>query len=236
MNAKIKMKAIILAAGKATRLLPLTKDTPQCMLKIGKKTILETQIQSLNESGIKDITVITGYLSEKVEKFCKELKIKTLFNPFYEGSGMALTLWVAKEELKQGSILLYSDILFDSNIIAGLSENKGNICLAIKKGELREEAEKVIEHDGIIKNVSKTKEDKENGEFIGITKFSAIGAKELIEELNNIAKIDLNTNFIKVMDNIIRKGQVIAAYDIKDASFIDIDFPEDLEKAEKLFS
>ena len=67
------MKAIILAAGKATRLLPLTKDTPQCMLKIGKKTILERQIELIKSSGIDDITVITGHLSEKVENLCKKL-------------------------------------------------------------------------------------------------------------------------------------------------------------------
>ena len=111
------MKAIILAAGKATRLLPLTKDTPQCMLKVGKKTILERQIELIKKSGIDDITVITGYLSEKVEKFCKKLGIKTLFNPFYEVSGMAMTLWAAKDELKDGFIFLYSDVLFDLKII-----------------------------------------------------------------------------------------------------------------------
>ena len=80
------------------------------------------------------------------------------------------------------------------------------------------------------------KDGKENGEFIGIAKFSGIGSKKLIEELHNAAKINLNTNFIKVIDNIIKKGEVITAYDIKDASFIDIDFPEDLEKAEKFFT
>ena len=224
-----------MAAGKATRLLPLTRDTPQCMLKVGEKTILENQIEYLRKSGIDDITVITGYLSEKVEKFCKKLGIKTLFNPFYEVSGMALTLWVAKEELKNGFVFLYSDVIFELKIIEGLLKNRGDICLAIKKNELREEAEKVIEEEGIIKNVSKMKEGKENGEFIGIAKFSGIGAKKLIEELHNTAKINLNTTFIKVIDTIIKKGEVVTAYDIKDASFIDIDFSKDLEKAEKFF-
>ena len=230
------MKAIILAAGKATRLLPLTKDTPQSLLKIGKKNILENQIERLKKCGVENIVVITGYLSERVEKFCEKLRIKTLFNPFYEVSGMALTLWVAKEELKDGFILLYSDVLFELKIIDGLLKNKGDICLAIKKDELREEAEKIVEEDGIIKSISKTEEGAENGEFIGVAKFSSIGAKKLIGEVNNVAKINLNINFIEVIDNIIKKGEVVTAYDIKDASFIDIDFSKDLEKAEKLFT
>jgi|TARA_B100002003_G_C14029409_1_gene496268 choline kinase len=225
------MKAIILAAGKATRLLPLTKDTPQSLLKIGKKTILENQIERLKKCGVGDIVVITGYLSERVEKFCEKLRIKTLFNPFYEVSGMALTLWLAKEELKDGFVFLYSDVLFDLKIIDGLLKNKGDVCLAIKKDGLREEAEKVIEEEGVIKNVSKMKGEKENGEFVGIAKFSDMGSKKLIEELHNVAKSDLNTNFITVIDNLIKKGEVVVSYDIKDASFIDIDFPENLKKA-----
>jgi len=114
------MKAIIMAAGRATRLLPLTKEIPQCLLKIGKKTILEIQIDNLRKVGIDDIIVITGYFSEKVESLCKKIKTKTLFNPFYDISGTALTLWVAREELKEGFVFLYSDILFDESIVKGL--------------------------------------------------------------------------------------------------------------------
>ena len=101
------MKTIILAAGKATRLLPLTKDIPQCLLEVNNKTILERQVGTLKKAGIDDIIVITGYLSDKIEKLEKELGIKTFFNPFYDVSGMALTLWVAKRELENGFIFLY---------------------------------------------------------------------------------------------------------------------------------
>jgi len=229
------MKAIILAAGKATRLLPLTKNMPQSMLKIGKKTILEMQIQNIKKSGIKDIIVVTGHISEKLEKFCEKLGIKTIFNPFYNLSGTALSLWIAKEEMKGGFLFLYSDVLFSPNIINGMLKFNGDICLAIKKGEFREEAEKVSEVDGKIKKISKIHENKENGEFIGIAKFLDNGAKKLTEELQNVVKKDLNTSFIELIDNLIKKGEIVTVYDIKDSQFIDIDFPEDLKKAGKIF-
>ena len=230
------MKAIILAAGKSTRLLPLTKDKHQCMLKVGGKTILEKQLNLLKGAGVEDITVVTGYQSVEVEELCKRLEIKTLFNPFYGVSGMALTLWVAKEELRNGFIFLYSDVLFDSGIIKGLLEVKGDICLAIKKNSLREEAEKVIETEGTIKGVTKLDDAEGNGEFIGIAKLSPAGAEKLIWELNIIAKANLNSSFIGSVDSLIKKGETVTAFDIKDAQFIDMDFPEDLEKAEALFS
>ena len=230
------MKAIILAAGKATRLLPLTKNMPQCMLKLGQKTILEIQVQNIKKAGIKDIVLVTGYLSAKLENFCKKLGVSTLFNPFYEVSGMALSLWIAKEELKTDCIVLYSDVLFDSKIITGLLEQKGDICLAIKKNGLREEAEKVIEINGIIKNMSKTQFDEANGEFIGIAKFFGKGIEKLLNELRNVAKINLNTSFIELLDNLIKKDEIVMSYDIQNSQFIDVDFPKDLEKAEQLFN
>lgn len=225
------MKAIIIAAGRAPRLLPLTKDNPQCLLKIKDKTILEKQIEILDKAGIKDIVVVVGYFADKVEKFCKKLGIKTVLNPFYNVSGMAMTLWTAKEELKNGFIFLYSDILFGSEIVKGLTENKGNVCLAIKRDGLREEAEKVIEKNGIIEKITKAEIEGENGEFIGLAKFSKKGAEKLIWELNEIAKVNINAPFIEVMENIIKSGERVSAYDIKDSKFIDIDFPEELEKA-----
>lgn len=226
------MKAIILAAGKATRLLPLTKDTHQCLLEVNGKPILEHQIKALNKAGIKDITVITGYFEDKVKSFCDKLKVKTLFNPFYTVSGMAMTLWIAKEELKNGFLFLYSDIIFDPLIVKGMLQDKSDILLAIKKDGLREEAEKVIEKNNIIKNVTKRKIKGENGEFIGIAKFSANGSKKLIQQLNEIGKKDLNARFIDAIDVLI-KDSTIPAYNIKNKKFIDIDFPEDLKKSEK---
>lgn len=229
------MKAIIIAAGRATRLLPLTKEIPQCLLEVNNKPILERHLDLLNMVGIKDISVICGHLANKVEAFCQKLGVSTLHNPFYDVSGMAMTLWIAKESLKRGFILLYSDVLFDPKIVEGLLKNKGDICLAIKKDGLREEAEKVIERGGIIENVIKDKIERGNSEFIGIAKFSKIGAKKLIEELNKIAKINLNASFTDVIARLIKKGEVVTAYDTKDMRFVDIDFPDDLKKVEKLF-
>ena len=232
------MKTIILATRKATRLLPLTKHIPQCLLRVGDKTILENQVEILNELGLEDITVITGHLSGEIEKLKEDLKIKTLFNPFYEVSWMALALWIAQKELNEGFIFLYSDVLFDPKIIKDLLESEGDICLSIKKKRIvvREEAEKVVVKEGIVTNISKNRTDEENGEFIGIAKFSSAGADKLIAELNQTAKTNLNASLIEVIDNLIKKGETVTARDIDDASFVDIDFPKDLEKAKELFS
>lgn len=231
------MKTIILSAGKATRLLPLTKDTPQSLLRVGQKTIIEKQIESLTRAGIgiNDIVVVTGYLSQKLEKLCQTVNIKTLFNPFYNISGTGASLWAAKNELVDGFILCYSDILFDSAIIKRLLNNLSAICLATKSDGLRKESERVVEEEGVVKRISKIKLEKENNEFVGIAKFSKIGAEKIVRELENALKEKIDTSFVEVIDHLIEKGETITACNIGDNRFIDIDFPADLEKAKELY-
>lgn len=231
------MKAVILAAGKSTRLLPLTKETPQSLLKIKNKTILEIQLDALAKSGIREVVVVTGYLSSKIEKFAKGKDINVLFNPFYSVSGILTTLWVVREELKEGFVLLYSDILFDKSILMGILKNKDDICLAIKSGNAREEAEKVLEEEGIIFKLSKG-ELKNGGcaEFIGMAKFTKNGAALLINEMNEIVKTSLDASIIDAIQGLIDKGCKIYSYSVGSAKWADIDFKRDLKLAKGLFS
>ena len=56
------MKAIILAAGMASRLRPLTNNTPKCLLKIGERSLLQRSIDALISNGIKEIVIVTEYI------------------------------------------------------------------------------------------------------------------------------------------------------------------------------
>ena len=63
------MKAVILAAGVASRLRPLTENTPKCLLKVNGKTLLERTLDNLIENGISDLLIVTGYLQEMIKDF-----------------------------------------------------------------------------------------------------------------------------------------------------------------------
>ena len=60
------MKAIILAAGIASRLRPLTDNCPKCLLEIGGKCLLQRSFDGLIKNGINDFVVVTGYLHEQI--------------------------------------------------------------------------------------------------------------------------------------------------------------------------
>ncbi len=68
------MKTIILAAGQGTRLRPLTDNCPKCMVEINGKSIIERQLEAINQCGIKDedITTIAGYKNDVLQERLKD--------------------------------------------------------------------------------------------------------------------------------------------------------------------
>src|SRR3546814_13695328 len=76
-------KAVILSAGKGSRLLPLTADKPKCLIEINGRSLLEWQLDALAASGIRDIVVVTGFRDHLVDAVAMRRKgVRTLFTPF----------------------------------------------------------------------------------------------------------------------------------------------------------
>lgn len=114
------MKAIILAAGRGSRLGRLTEDKPKCLNLVGGRSILERQLSILNSCGIKDIVVVSGYKAEMLSKF----KVRTLYNPEWGKTNMVKSLLRAGEEFSDTAIVSYSDILYNVDVIRSLLRQK----------------------------------------------------------------------------------------------------------------
>jgi dTDP-glucose pyrophosphorylase len=85
------MKAVILAAGKGTRMRELTQDVPKPMLRVQGRPILEHIIDGLKAAGIREFCIITGYRAETIEKH------------FGDGSRFSITVRYARQEVQDGT-------------------------------------------------------------------------------------------------------------------------------------
>ena len=111
------MRAIILAAGMASRLRPLTDNTPKCLLKIGERSLLQRSIDALTSNGIKEIVIVTGYLHNQIEDFVKQqypsLDVTFIHNGVYDSTNNIYSLWLARPKADGEEILLLdSDLLY----------------------------------------------------------------------------------------------------------------------------
>ncbi|MFP4051678.1 MAG: sugar phosphate nucleotidyltransferase [Thermoplasmata archaeon] len=226
-------KAIILAAGMGTRLRPLTEDVCQCLLKINSETILEHQIKNLQECGIEDITIVTGYKSDKIREFCEENSwdVNFIHNNHYSKSNNLHTLWLARDHFDEGFVCLNSDVVFDSEILRSLLKAEGEVCLAVDKKECKEEDMKVKVEDGVTKISKRLKPEEVYGEFIGISKFSERGAKKLNRVLSEMPADLRKKGYVALgIQRLIDEGYKVFKVEIQRKFWKDIDFVEDFNE------
>ena len=194
---------IIPAAGEDSVLREILNGKPKAMLEICGKTLLEHQIHALNNNNLKDITVIAGYGREQM----RADGINILENPNFKNGSVLNSLFIGKEKMMNGFIMLYSDILMKDEIIKNLVNRREDIILvadnstqyhATQEGnildfiigkhqnkrvrrEIRFASENVVAKIG-----SKINPETASHEFIGLAKFSKTGAEQLIETYNDV--------------------------------------------------
>ena len=144
------VRALILAAGTASRLRPLTSNTPKCLLKVGERTLLQRSMDALIKAGIREFVIVTGYLHEQIEDFVKQtygdsIRICFIHNKDYETTNNIYSLWLARPEAEgQEVLLLDSDLLYDGQIVERVLADKHENVLTLIRHELGEEEMKVV--------------------------------------------------------------------------------------------
>jgi choline kinase len=237
------MKTIILAAGVSARLRPLTNNTPKCLLKIGSKTILQRTIDNLLAYNLNEIIIVTGYLHEQIKDFMAvnypKLEVTYIYNELYNSTNNIYSLWMTKDLVKNDDMLMMdSDILFDKKILERLINSQYPNCLALRTDhQLSEEEIKVrLNEDKSIAEISKTVELKHAvGESVGIEKFSAEFTRKLFEILDRkiLAENKVKIFYEAAFQDAIDTGEKIYSIDIGDLKCIELDFAEDIERAER---
>lgn len=181
------MQAIIMAAGKGSRLGELTKDKPKSFVEIKGVKLLEYNISLLHEYGIKDIIIVTGYMTEKIEKLCEKIEgVKCVFNPFYEQVNVLGSFYIGMPYIKDDVIYMHADTLCSPSVFERMINENADIVLPVDYKICDEEAMKVKTIDNKIVEISKQIPCSEaEGEFIGIAKIS----KKVLNDIKHAAKI-----------------------------------------------
>ena len=235
------MKAIILAAGIASRLRPLTNDRPKCLLKIGDRSLLERTIDALLENNIREIIIVTGYLHDMLETFVQtrypSLNVKFIHNELYSSTNNIYSLWLALPKVLQEKeiILLDSDILFDPLMIKILLDASHDNCLALDSHKLGEEEIKVIVNErNQITEISKTCSiGKAIGESIGIEKMSGGYTHALVDELDRmiLQENQVNIFYEAAFERLIAQGHTFGIVDTTPFFSMELDTVADFQQA-----
>lgn len=238
------MICIILAAGKGSRLYPLTKNIPKCLVKYKGKSILDHQLEIYKKIKLNKIYLISGYKSDQIKK----KNIKKIKNTKYKTTNMVFSLFRAKKlfDGKEDIIISYGDIIFKKKILKKLINSNENLSTVVDtkwysywKKRMQnplEDAEslKLTRNNYIIDIGRKVRTLNEiKGQYIGLTKISKKISKEIfkiwegvIEKKNkkNVENLYI-TDFLRIL---IKKKLKIKAVLVK-RGWLEFDEPSDLK-------
>lgn len=119
-------RAIIMAAGKGTRMRPVTLHTPKPLVKVNGKRMIDSVIEALHKNGISEIYIVVGYLKDQFEILPKEYEnVKLIENPFYDTCNNISSLYVARDYIENAIILDGDQIIYNEKILAPEFDRSG---------------------------------------------------------------------------------------------------------------
>lgn len=234
-------KAVILAAGQGTRLLPLTETTPKPLLEIAGKALLDHQIEALIAAGIQELVIVVGYQKHLIEEHLARknypLSITYVHNDDYKTTGPILGGLVPAQGHMQGPVIfMHCDVLFTPEAIERLLAHPHDSVKLYRKGVWDEEAGKIIvdTSTGRVRELGKhIDKERATGEYLQIAKFG----QDFVNHLANIVKDREKTGrdgyTIDAFNDVVQDESVTVLGLPYEGKIMEIDTPEDYKTAQE---
>ncbi|MBI2529335.1 MAG: phosphocholine cytidylyltransferase family protein [Candidatus Rokubacteria bacterium] len=234
------MNAVILAAGVARRLGPLTDHTQKCLLPVGGRSLLDRMVAALAGSGVEETVIVVGHCEDQVRAAAGErrgdMRIRCVYNPEYQ-KGSILSLWRAREVLLQDTTLVMdADVLFPSTFLSRLMASPHPSALLLDQSftDTGEEVKLYGVGDRLIALGKKFVPQRWEvvGEGIGFFKCSPTHAPEYIrllaESIEETGGVNEYEDALHRLLGVVEVGWV----DVTGLPWTEVDFAEDLARAE----
>jgi choline kinase len=241
----IHMRAIILAAGRGSRLQQAQgQQLPKCLLQFGGMTLLQRHLHLLKRAGVDEIVLALGFRRELIEVELDRLawrpRPEIVLNERFELGSVLTVHCVADAVTRGGDILLMdADVLYDERILIPLVAGRQpvNRVLIDRHFESGDEPVKVCVRDGVPielrKQISPELKYDYIGESIGFFRFDAVAARRLatlvagyVEGASALAPHE------EVIRDLLReRSQIFEVADVTGVPWIEIDFPDDVARA-----
>jgi choline kinase len=237
------VKAVILAAGRGTRLAPLTDDRPKPLVPVRGRPLLLRTLDRLADVGIRggDVVIVTGYREDVLARVVAEggFTPTLVSNPHFHDWQNFYSLLVARAAVGDDAFLeLDGDVLFDGRLLPRVLAAPGPGVLAVDvRPDLDAETMKVAVADGVVAAVAKGLPPEGSfGEYIGVSRFDPPLAGEVFAELARIEREGLTGEYYEhALHRLARRGRgPLRTVDVSDCSALEIDDAHDLARAEAM--
>jgi choline kinase len=233
------MKAVILAAGRGTRIRSVHGEHPKCLIEVDNSTILDHQLDALSMVGINDIVIVVGYEKEQVISHVNGRRLLTQRIHFIDNPAFAITnnihsLWLALDWLHGDSfIVLNADVIFDPEILDLAMRPQAPISMIVDPLWRDETMKVIIVDDHVTKMSKKISREEFSGTYIGITVFSKAIQDRFFHKMEDvIAAGRVNEFFNVAVQELANEGVPVGHTGTDGLPWAEIDDPVDLTFAQ----
>lgn len=237
-----KISSVVLAASRGSAFGELTEDKPKAMLDVRGQPLLRRLVQTINESGLNDITVVRGYKKDVIDL----PSLTYLDNEKYAETRSAASLACAVDKLVGECVVTYGDILFRPHVLNGLLERTEDVVIVVDAQRRKDKVEKAelvrctkpcdgdYFDDEVISLVefADGSDDSVDGEFIGLLKLSEAGATAMQKTIRAMqADGSINEALLsKLLERMRADGNEIVVHYVT-GHWLDLDTAFDLAQA-----
>jgi L-glutamine-phosphate cytidylyltransferase len=247
------VKAIVIGAGRGSRLRHLTEEIPKTLVPILGRPMLDGILDALAAGGFRrsDVIFIAGYKAEVIQERYPDLTY--VMNTEWERNNILASLLYAREHLAGGFVSTYADIVYRPAAVEALVRSPHDLTVVCDTAWRRRyegrsqhpetDAEKLrAEGDRVIELSRRISSEQAAGEFIGVMKASPAGAARLVRAFDEARAIYAGKEFregrsfekaylIDLLEHMLRQGEAIHRVDT-DGGYMEIDTLEDASLAE----
>ena len=242
------IRAVILAAGRGSRLHPYTADCPKCLTELGSMTLIERQLRTMRDGGVSDIIIVTGYRAEMLIL----PGTRQVHNADWENTNMVESLFSAGAEFGDDLIVSYGDIVYEPRVLAALLESPHDISVVVDRrwraywedrfADPLSDAESLrLDRDGRITEIGNEVSDIDeiHAQYMGLIRFKGPGMDALRAARRNLHEVSrpwmekrsiANAFMTDLLMEVILMGDAVHAVPV-DGGWLEIDTVGDYEKA-----
>jgi choline kinase len=236
-------RAVILSAGKGSRLYPHTEDKPKCLLPLAGRTLLEWQLDALHAAGVEEMTVVTGFHHQLVDAVIARRGqdrgwVEALFNPFYQVADNTGSVWIARERFDRDLLLLNGDTLISPDLAKAVVTGAAapiNVTIDRKSGYDADDMKVATDGAGALQRIGKqlTVCDAES---IGFLAFRGDGPRTFADAVQRVMETPEGTRvwYLSVIDALAQGGTPVGTVSIEGQEWQEVDYPADLDAAAAL--
>ncbi len=239
------MTGVVLAAGPGRRLHPLTAALPKTLLPlVDGRTILDLVLSNLRSVGVEDVVVVTGFAAERVHERAPALerrhgvRLEIVVNAKAEEWNNAYSLWLARDALADGAILVNGDTVHPASVEQALLAARGpHLLLAVDEAKPlgEEEMKVVLSIDGTVRHIAKAIDPgRADGEYVGVAFVEAEAAGELADALEATWRRDPSLYYEDGYQELVDRGGKVHAVPIGAVDWVEVDDHADLARAREL--